>query len=62
MFPPTPPSCCHFVVLYLCPGVWPLSLMRWHQVISLFPDLTLAVEEGEPDLAHDFFSTVKVSN
>lgn len=30
------------------------------QVITLFPDLTLAVEEGEPDLAHDFFSTVKV--
>ncbi|CAN0314808.1 unnamed protein product, partial [Scytosiphon promiscuus] len=29
------------------------------QVITLFPDLTLAVEEGEPDLAHDFFSTVK---
>ena len=33
-----------------------------HQVITLFPDLTLAVEEGEPDLAHDFFSTVKVTN
>lgn len=32
-----------------------------HQVITLFPDLTLAVEEGEPDLAHDFFSTVKVT-
>lgn len=30
------------------------------QVITLFPDLTLAVEEGEPDLAHDFFATVKV--
>lgn len=30
------------------------------QVITLFPDLTLAVEEGEPELAHDFFSTVKV--
>ncbi|CAM9489558.1 unnamed protein product [Ectocarpus sp. 4 AP-2014] len=29
------------------------------QVITLFPDLTLAVEEGEPDLARDFFSTVK---
>ncbi|CAN0362581.1 unnamed protein product, partial [Laminaria digitata] len=29
------------------------------QVITLFPDLLLAVEEGEPDLAHDFFSTVK---
>lgn len=30
------------------------------QVITLFPDLTLAVEEGEPELAHDFFATVKV--
>lgn len=30
------------------------------QVITLFPDLTLAVEEGEPDLARDFFATVKV--
>ncbi|CAM9598601.1 unnamed protein product [Ectocarpus sp. 13 AM-2016] len=29
------------------------------QVITLFPDLELAVEEGEPDLARDFFSTVK---
>ncbi|CAN0002837.1 unnamed protein product, partial [Ectocarpus sp. 12 AP-2014] len=29
------------------------------QVITLFPDLTLAVEEGEPDLARDFFATVK---
>lgn len=29
-------------------------------MITLFPDLTLAVEEGEPELAHDFFSTVKV--
>ncbi|CAM9976274.1 unnamed protein product, partial [Choristocarpus tenellus] len=30
------------------------------QVLDLFPDLALAVEEGEPALAHDFFSTVKV--
>lgn len=29
-------------------------------MLTLFPDLTLAVEEGEPELAHDFFSTVKV--
>ncbi|CAB1117160.1 unnamed protein product [Ectocarpus sp. CCAP 1310/34] len=29
------------------------------QVITLFPDLALAVEEGEPDLARDFFATVK---
>jgi serine/threonine protein kinase len=29
------------------------------QVLELFPDLMLAVEEGEPTLAHDFFSTVK---
>jgi hypothetical protein len=29
------------------------------QVLELFPDLTLAVEEEEPALAHEFFSTVK---
>jgi len=27
------------------------------QVLDLFPDLTLAVEEQEPELAHEFFST-----
>jgi hypothetical protein len=29
------------------------------QVLELFPDLALAVEEEEPALAHEFFSTVK---
>ncbi|CAM9213000.1 unnamed protein product [Phaeothamnion confervicola] len=29
------------------------------QVLELFPDLYLAVEENEPALAHDFFSTVR---
>ncbi|KAG5177915.1 hypothetical protein JKP88DRAFT_331110, partial [Tribonema minus] len=28
-------------------------------VLELFPDLTLAVEEQEPALAHEFFSTVR---
>ena len=28
-------------------------------VLSMFPDLELAIEEGEPQLAMNFFSTVK---
>lgn len=39
---------------------YPLAPWAAKQVLTLFPDLTLAVEEGEPELAHDFFSTVKV--
>lgn len=48
---------------YVWHGATIMDVMHMHtrqQVITLFPDLTLAVEEGEPELAHDFFSTVKV--
>jgi hypothetical protein len=30
------------------------------EVLELYDDLELAVSEGVPALAHDFFSTVKV--
>lgn len=62
-FPPRRHHC--LVIVFLSPswrGLCVAFVIDAHQVITLFPDLTLAVEEGEPDLAHDFFSTVKVTN